>query len=133
MHRGSTMFPRIVGTSLVVMWMVVWGFAAEQEKPKTGTIIGERKSKKDTADGKNTVIEVLAPGEEKARKYHVMYDPKAKAPIQVVLKVVRAAKVGDRVEFEWVQTGHGPMVKAFKVLRKGVVAPKKEDSVKGKK
>jgi hypothetical protein len=129
------MFSRIVLTSLVVVWMVVLGFpaAAQEDKPKTGTIIGKLKSKKDTADGKNTVLEVLAPGEVKARKYHVMYDPKAKAPIQSVLAAVRAAKVGDRVEFEWVQTGHGPMIKAFKVLRKGGNAPKKEDSDKGEK
>ena len=126
---------RIVRMSLVFMWMLGWVFtaAAQEEKPKTGTIIGELKSRKDTADGKNTVIEVLAPGEEKARKYHVMYDPKAKAPIQVVLKAVRAAKVGDRVEFQWVQTGHGPMIKEFNVLRKGVDAPKKEHSAEGRK
>jgi hypothetical protein len=32
---------------------------------------------------------------------------------------VRAAKVGERVEFEWVGTNHGPAVTAFKVLKKG--------------
>jgi len=126
---------RIFSISLVFMWMVGWGFTAtaQEEKPKKGTIIGELKSKKDTADGKNTAIEVLAPGEEKARKYHVMYDPKAKAPIQSVLKAVRAAKVGDRVELKWVQTGHGPMITAFKVLRKGADTPKKEEGDKDKK
>jgi hypothetical protein len=115
--------------------MVGWGVTAtaQVEKPKTCTIIGELKSRKDTADGKNTVSEVLAPGEEKARKYHVMYDPKAKAPIQSVLKAVRAAKVGDRVELKWVQTGHGPMITAFKVLRKGADTPKKEEGDKDKK
>ena len=127
------MVPGIVGTSLVVMWMTVWGLpaAAQDEKPKTGTIIGELKSQKDTPDGKNTVIEVLAPGEEKPRRYHVLYDPKTRGPVESALAAVRAAKVGDRVEFDWVQTGHGPAIKAFRVLKKGADVPKKEDGPKG--
>src|SRR5262245_13734048 len=135
MAKGKTMFARIVTTCLVVVGMVVGGFpaAAQEDKPRTGTIIGELKSKKDTADGRNTEIEVLAPGEEKASKYSVLYDPKSKAPIQSVLEAVRAAKVGDKVEFEWQQTGHGPMIKAFKVFRKGADAPKKGHSDTDKK
>jgi hypothetical protein len=35
-----------------------------------------------------------------------------------VLKSVRAAKVGDRVELAWVGTNHGPAITAFKVLKK---------------
>ena len=122
------MFTRTVAASLTVIGMIVgWNpCAAQDDKPKTGTIIGELKSKKDTADGKNTMIEVLAPGEEKPRRYHVLYDPKAKAPISSVLEAVRAAKVGDKVEFEWVQTGHGPMIKDFKVFKKGTDAKKKD-------
>jgi hypothetical protein len=124
----KTMFPRIVTTSLVVLGMAVSGFlaAAPDEKPKTGTVIGEVKSRKDTPDGKNTFIEVLAPGEEKPRRYHVLYDPKAKEPIKSVLAAVRAAKVGDRVELDWVQTGHGPAIKAFRVLKKEAGSPKNE-------
>jgi hypothetical protein len=106
--------------------------AAQEEKPKTGTIIGELKSRKDTPDSKNTFIEVLAPGEEKPRRYHVLYDAKAKGPVKSVLAAVRAANVGDRVRFGWVQTGHGPAIKEFQVLRKGAGAPKKEDGAKGK-
>jgi hypothetical protein len=89
-----------------------------EDKPKTGTIIGELKSRMNTPDKKNTIIEVLAPGEEKPRKYHVLYDPKIKGPIETVLAAVRAAEVGDRVEFDWVQTGHGPAIKEFRVLKK---------------
>jgi hypothetical protein len=100
------------------MWLVVPGLIAQDEKPKSGTVVGELKSQKNTADGKNTIIEVLAPGEEKARSYHVLYDAKIKGPIETVLAAVRAAKVGDRVELEWVQTGHGPAIKAFQVLKK---------------
>ena len=93
------------------------GAAAQDDKPRSGKIIGELKSQKNTPDGKNTFIDVLAPGEEKARSYHVLYDPDAKGPIAPVLTAVRAAKAGDRVELEWVQTGHGPEIKAFKVLK----------------
>jgi hypothetical protein len=118
--KGGTMSARIVSLGLVVMWVGVGGFpAAGQEEKKTGTIVGELKSKHDTKDGKNTAIEVLAPGEEKARKYLVQYDPKVKGPIKSVLEAVRAAKVGSRVELVWVQTGHGPMITSFKEFKKG--------------
>ena len=30
----------------------------------------------------------------------------------------RAAKVGERVELDWVETGHGPAIKSFRVLKK---------------
>jgi hypothetical protein len=110
-----------------ILVLCVFPLAAQEDKPKTGTIIGELKSKQDTKDGKNTMIEVLAPGEEKPRRYHVQYDPKAKAPIKSVLNLVRAAKVGDKVEFEWVQTNHGPMITEFKVFRKGAESKKKEN------
>lgn len=134
MTRGSLLFPKIIGTTLLVVGMALVGLPAEaqKEKPKTGTIVGELKSQKDTPDRKNTIIEVLAPGEEKARRYHVLYDPKAKKPIESVLAAVRAAKVGERVEFEWVQTGHGPAIKTFHVLVKGADTPKKENNDKGK-
>ena len=62
----------------------------------------------------------LAPGEEKARGYHVLYDAKIKGPDPKVLHAVRSAKVGDRVEFDWVQTGHGPAIKSFRITRKAV-------------
>ncbi|MCI0702613.1 MAG: hypothetical protein L0241_16135 [Planctomycetia bacterium] len=84
---------------------------------RSGTIAGEIKSKKE--QGNNIVIEVLAPGEEKARSYFVQHDPKLKAPIPSVLKVVREAKVGDKVVFDWEATGHGPAIVKFEVLKKG--------------
>lgn len=95
-----------------------WAGASQDDKKKSGTIIGELKSSKSVNDGKNTQIEVLAPGEEKARSYFVNFDPKIKGPIPQVLKAVRAASVGDRVELEWVSTNHGPAITAFKVLKK---------------
>src|SRR5689334_4659931 len=81
---------------------------AQEDKKRTGTVVGSLKSQKNTKDDRNTIIEVLAPGEEKARSYHVQYDAKIKGPIPGVLKAVRAAKVGDIVELEWVDTNHGP-------------------------
>ncbi|HSQ54953.1 MAG TPA: hypothetical protein VLM40_04335, partial [Gemmata sp.] len=66
----------------------------------------------------NVTIQVLAPGEEKARSYFVQFDPKIKGPIPEVLKAVKAAKVGDSVAFDWVATNHGPAIVKFEVLKK---------------
>jgi hypothetical protein len=88
--------------------------AAPSEK-RSGTIVGEVKSKKD--QGKNVVIEVLAPGEEKARSYFVQFDRKVNGPIPEVLSAVRAARVGDQVRFDWEATGHGPAIVKFKVQK----------------
>jgi hypothetical protein len=112
-----------VAGGLVVLLLTAGGLLAQEDK-RTGTILGELKSRMDTPDGKNTFIEVLAPGEEKPRRYHVLFDPKIKRPIPSVLDAVRTAKVGDRVELDWVQTGHGPAIKSFRVLPRGSIAPK---------
>jgi hypothetical protein len=92
------------------------GKDAAKDKQRSGTIAGEIKAKK--AQGKNVVIEVLAPGEEKARSYFVQFDPKINAPIPEVLKAVRAASVGDRVLFDWEATNHGPAIVKFEVQKK---------------
>lgn len=89
---------------------------AKEPDKRTGTISGEIRSKKE--ENRNIVIEVLAPGEEKARSYFVQYDPKLKAPIPEVLKAVAAANVGDKVVFDWEATGHGPAIVKFKVAGK---------------
>jgi hypothetical protein len=110
------MFRSMIGACAILA--LAFTLAANAQGPKSGKIIGEIKAQKDTKDGKNTVIDVLAPGEEKARAYFVQWDPKIKAPMPDVLKMVRAAKVGDRVELDWVGTNHGPAITAFKVLKK---------------
>lgn len=100
--------------------LLLWGIGNEvqsQEKRK-GTISGEIKSKKDTPNKKNVIIEVLAAGEEKARPYRVQYDPKVKGPIPEVLKAVKASNVGDRVQFDWIDTGEGLAITKFEVLKK---------------
>jgi hypothetical protein len=110
---------RIVGGSIVLALVVVCGLnAAQDQKKRSGMITGELKSQKASPNGKNAIIEVLAPGEEKARSYRVLYDPKVKGPIPSVLESVRAAKVGDRVQMEWVDTGEGLAIKSFQVLKK---------------
>jgi hypothetical protein len=99
---------------------------AQEKKKRTGTLTGEMKSSKKAPNNINHLIEVLADGEEKERKYRVAYDPKAKGPIPEVLEKVRAAKVGDRVRLEWVE-GEGYNITAFEVLKK-----KKDDDKKDK-
>ena len=118
--------------SLAVTLLVISGAGNEAlgQEPRSGTVIGELKAKKDINDGKNTSIDVLAPGEEKPRSYHVQYDEKIKGPTPDVLKAVRAANVGDRVEIEWVATGHGPAIKKFQVAKKGS-GEKKDEPRKG--
>ena len=89
---------------------------AKGDAKRSGTVSGEIKSKKE--QNNNVVIEVLAPGEEKARSYFVQHDPKVKGPIPEVLKAVRAAGVGDKVVFDWEATGHGPAIVKFEVQKK---------------
>jgi hypothetical protein len=101
------------------------GHDAPAPEKRSGTISGVIKAKKE--QGKNVVIEVLAPGEEKPRPYFVQHDPKIKGPMPEVLKAVRAAKVGDRVVFDWEATGHGPAMVKFEVFKKG---DKKKDGEK---
>lgn len=100
--------------------------AAQEQKKRSGTITGELKAQKKAPNGKNTLVEVLAPGEEQARWYRVQFDPKVKGPIESVLKAVRAANVGDRVQLEWVDTGEGLAITSFQVVRKGGGETKEE-------
>jgi hypothetical protein len=121
MNRRNAILANSAGINLVIAFLAACGFsdAGDREKNESRRIIGELKSQKNTPDGHNTFIEVLAPGEEKARRYYVLWDPKINAPIASVLAAVRAARVGDKVEFDWVSTGHGPAIKSFQVFRKG--------------
>jgi hypothetical protein len=116
----------ILATALLVLCGA--GKETQGQEPRTGTIVGDLKSKKDSKDGKNVAAEVLAPGEEKARSYHVQYDQKANGPLPAVLKAVREAGVGDTVEFDWVATGHGPAITKFRVLKKSSGDKKKPAS-----
>ena len=109
----------IAGVTFVLAMILICGLSdAQEKKQRSGKLTGELKSQKASPNGKNTIIEVLAPGEEKARSYRVQFDPKVKGPIPEVLAAVRAAKVGDRVQLEWVDTGEGLAIKSFEVLKK---------------
>src|SRR5262249_9323321 len=63
----GTMSVRTIGGSLVVAWVLLCGLwsTAQEPKPKTGRVIGEVYSRKDTPDGMGAIVEVLAPGEVK--------------------------------------------------------------------
>lgn len=102
--------------TLVLFFIGIFNQFLQGQGDDGGTIVGKLKSRTNTADGKNTNFEVLAPGEEKPRKYHVIFDQKLKKPIPKVLEAVRSAKIGDTVELEWQKTGHGPAAKSFKIL-----------------
>jgi hypothetical protein len=95
------------------------GTDAPKGEKRSGTVAGEVKAKK--AHGNNVVIEVLAPGEEKARSYFVQFDPKTRGPIPETLNAVRAAAVGDQVILDWEATGHGPAIVKFEVRKKAKV------------
>src|SRR5262249_49472906 len=98
---------KLVRTGIAVCAIVFALLAAGAEQgqaqiTKKGTVTGEVKESKPSPNGKNTVIDVLSPGEEKPRSYTVATDPATKAPVPAVLDAVRAAKVGDRCTFDWV-------------------------------
>jgi hypothetical protein len=86
------------------------------KEARTGSISGVIQSAEEKNN--NVTIAVLAPGEEKARSYFVQYDAKIKGPMPEVLKLVKAAKVGDKVAFDWEATNHGPAIVKFEVLKK---------------
>lgn len=118
-----------IGLAAGVLALAGLGDAAAQEKKdkekRTGSVTGEIKTKKDTPNGKNVIVEVLATGEEKARPYRVLYDQAAKGPLPDVLKAVKEAKVGDKVQLDWVDTGEGLAIKKFEVLKKKTDGDKK--------
>jgi hypothetical protein len=95
------------------------------DKERTGTLVGELKSRAEAKNGRSVTIEVLAPGEEKARRYLVAYDPRdpaAEKPYKELRAKVDAAGVGDRVRLTWVNAPKGSeggfFVTGFEVLRK---------------
>lgn len=120
------MIGKLIRMSLVVALFAAWclGTQAQAQARKTGSTTGEIKSSKKSPNGVNQIVEVLAPGEEKARPYRVMYDPEIKAPKRDVLAAVREAKVGDQVKFDWVDTGEGLAITKFEVVKKAGGADK---------
>jgi hypothetical protein len=111
-----------MATGFLVLALLICGgnafVQAQGKERRTGSVTGEIKSRKDTPNGRNVIIEVLASGEEKPRPYRVQYDQKAKGPIPDVLAAVRAARVGDRVQLDWIDTGEGLAIKKFEVIKK---------------
>lgn len=102
--------------AMAIFLLCVFNTEIYWQNTEGGSVVGKLKSRSNTPDGKNTNFEILAPGEQKPRKYHVLYDQKLKCPMPKVLEAVRAAKIGDIVEIEWQKTGHGPAAKLFNVV-----------------
>lgn len=86
---------------------------SQLKKLRVGTTLGELKSVSPAKNKRDIEIEVLASGEEKARRYTVGAQQKE------ILTAVKAAAVGDRVEIEWYDTIEGLCVDKFRVLKKG--------------
>ena len=59
------MIEKSAAVSLAIAFFIACSFsaAAQEQKKRTGKLTGELKSQKATPNGKNTIIEVLAPGE----------------------------------------------------------------------
>jgi hypothetical protein len=117
------MFSKLLTVTFVaaLMAMVAFNETADgqdkDKKKRTGMVVGELQSRKDAPNKINVLVEILAAGEEKARQYRVAYDPKVKGPMPEVLKSVKAANIGDRVQIDWVE-GEGYNITAFQVLKK---------------
>ncbi len=95
------------------------------DKERTGTVSGELKSRTEAKNGRSVTLEILASGEEKARRYFVAYNPKdptAEKPFKELLAKVNAAKIGDRVQIAWVNNPKGSeggfFVTDFEILKK---------------
>jgi hypothetical protein len=99
--------------------------AQDKAKERAGVVTGEFKTRKDAKNGRSVTLEILAPGEEKARAYLLSYnpkDPKAKGRYLELVALVDAAKIGDRVECGWVNSPPGAegafFLTSFRVLKK---------------
>lgn len=107
------MLRSVVGIGVAIAIVATSGIGTAQlQKGRTGTVIGDLKSVSPAKNKRDTLVEVLAPGEEKARTYTVG------AQKTDLLKAVAAATVGDRVEIDWFDTNEGLCIAKFQVLRK---------------
>jgi hypothetical protein len=107
------MLHKVIGVCVVVALVATGGATnAQLKKLRTGTTIGELKSVKPAKNKRDVEIEILAPGEEKARRYTVGAQQKE------LMVAVKAATVGDRVEIEWFDTVEGLCVDKLQVLKK---------------
>ena len=114
------MFSKLLVTTFAIALIGLVGFAEAQDKDKkkrTGSVVGELTARKDAPKGPNVLVDIKADGEEKARTYRVAYDPKVKGPMPEVLKDVKEAAIGSRVQIDWVE-GEGYNITSFKVLKK---------------
>lgn len=97
---------------LLVFLAVSYDADGQLKKLRTGTTIGEIKSVTSAKNKRDVEVEILSPGEERARRYTVGAQQKA------VMAAVKAAGIGDRVEIAWFDTVEGLCIDTFKVLQK---------------
>ena len=69
----------------------------------------------DLGSGDGRVVIAAAQANPTVRGYGVDIDAKL---VQQATANAEAAGVGDRVEFQWIATNHGPAITSFKVLKK---------------
>ena len=133
MRRNSVVFG--FALALVIAPGVPELTAQEKDKKeRTATISGVLKSRTEVKNTKHLIIEILADGEEKPRRYAVPHVPNEKGPITEVLGNVHKAGIGDRVQCDLVYGAYGYeggfTVTTFQVLKK---ADAKKDDGKDKK
>jgi hypothetical protein len=96
--------------ALIVFALTCPTATAQLKKLRTGTTIGELKSINPAKNTRDTILEVLSPGEEKPRRYTVGAHQKD------ILVKVKSAKAGERVQIEWYDTVEGLCVDKFEAL-----------------
>lgn len=117
---------KLVCVGVLIALLTVCGAGnAQLKKLRTGTTVGELKSINPAKNKRDTEIDVLAPGEDKARRYTVGAQQKE------IVAAVKAAKIGDRVEIEWYDTVEGLCVDKFQVLGAKPKNEKKTGSLAG--
>jgi len=108
--KVNSMIFKISAFVLLVGGGVMVAAAQNSGKARTGLVTGELKSRKDATNRQSVTLQILAPGEEKARFYILSYnprDPKAKDRYTELRVLVDAARIGDRVECGWVNSPEG--------------------------
>jgi hypothetical protein len=110
------MIQKLFLASLVAAMFVICSSSpnAQGQERKSGTLTGVVKSAKPTSNGRNVILEVLAPGEEEPRTYFVLGNP----PQPKMMDAARSARAGDHVRFDWVDTGEGLGIKSLEFVKR---------------
>jgi hypothetical protein len=102
----------VYGLAVTLFFFPVDSGQAQLKKLKTGVVAGEVRAIQTARNKRDMELELLAPGEEKARKYTVGAHQK------VLLETLKFLQVGDRVEIDWFDTVEGLCVEKLRLLKK---------------